>query len=217
MKSKRNVAEVATLLQQRRVIGIARLRTADLTIEACVESARHGLGAVEVPFTVPAAERAIAELRDRLGDRVLVGAGTVRTPSELAAAVAAGAEFLVAPGLNVALADAARRAEVLLVPGVYTASEVDLALSLGLDLLKLFPAYPAGPEYMAALRQPFPTARFVPTGGVGPNNAAALLSAGAAALGMGSSIFPGREIEARGAGVVGPLTRLALEAAGVAA
>jgi 2-dehydro-3-deoxyphosphogluconate aldolase/(4S)-4-hydroxy-2-oxoglutarate aldolase len=118
----------------------------------------------------------------------------------------------MAPGLNPELIRAAQSAGVLMVPGVYTASEVELALSLGLQLLKLFPAVSAGPEYMAALRQPFPEARFMPTGGVGPENAAAFFEAGAAVLGMGSSIFPQRRIEAEGPRVVAELTEAALSA-----
>ena len=68
-------------------------------------------------------------------------------------------------------------------------------------------------EYLAALRQPFPEVRFVPTGGVGPKNAAAFFLAGAAALGMGSSIFPQRRIEAEGTRAVAELTEVALRAA----
>jgi 2-dehydro-3-deoxyphosphogluconate aldolase/(4S)-4-hydroxy-2-oxoglutarate aldolase len=195
------------------VIGIARLKDADTVVQAALEAAAHGLTALEVPFTVLGAADAIGTLRARLGSNVLVGAGTVRTVEQLDDAVAAGAEFLVAPGLNRSVLEAARSAGLPLVPGVYTASEVDLALSLGLTLLKLFPAIPAGPEYMAALSQPFPEARFVPTGGVGPRNAAAFIRSGAAALGMGSSIFPAARIDTEGPSVVGPLIRAALERA----
>jgi len=204
---------VARLLEERRVIGIARLRDPDLVVEAAAVAAAHGLGAIEVPFTVPRAAYAIAALRERLEPDVVIGAGTIRSKSEFQDALRAGAEFLVAPGLNPELVKAAQSAGVLMMPGVYTASEVELALSLGLQLLKLFPAVPAGPEYLAALRQPFPEVRFVPTGGVGPENAAAFFLAGAAALGMGSSIFPQRRIEAEGTRAVAELTEVALRAA----
>ena len=203
---------VARRLEQRRVIGIARLRDADLVIEAAAVAAANGLGAVEVPFTVPRAAYAIAALRGRLEPDVVIGAGTIRTRIEFQDALRAGAEFLVAPGLNPELVKAAQSAGVLIVPGVYTASEVELALSLGLQLLKLFPAVPAGPEYLAALRQPFPDVHFMPTGGVGPENASAFLGAGAAVLGMGSSIFPQRRIEVEGPQVVAGLTEAALRA-----
>ena len=79
-------------------------------------------------------------------------------------------------------------------PGVLTASEVDLGLRLGADPLKLFPAEPLGPAYLASLMQPFPEARLIPTGGVSAANAGAYLKAGAAALAMGSSLFPARRL-----------------------
>jgi len=99
-----------------------------------------------------------------------------------------------------------------MLPGVFTASEVDLALRLGAELLKLFPAEPSGPAYMAALLQPFPAARLVPTGGIWPENAAAYLKAGAVAVAMGSSLFPARRIKSEGPEVVAPLVEQALAA-----
>lgn len=212
MKVKRTAEEISEHLEQLRVVGIARLRDADAVVEAATTAAAHGLLALEVPFTVPDAGRAITTLRERLGAACVVGAGTVRTAAQLEEAVHSGAEFLVAPGLNASLARAAQAAGTLYVPGVYTASEVDLALGFGLRLLKLFPAVPAGPTYLAALRQPFPEARFMPTGGIGPENAAAFLRAGAVALGVGSSVFPADRIEREGTAVVGDLTRATLAA-----
>lgn len=212
MNAERHPERIAQQLEKSRVIGIARLRDADLVIEAAAVAAAHGLGAIEVPFTVPRAAHAIAVLRDRLEPDIVIGAGTIRTRIEFQDALRAGAEFLVAPGLNPELVKAAQAAGVLMVPGVYTASEVELALSLGLRMLKLFPAVPAGSQYLAALRQPFPDVRFMPTGGVGPENAAAFIEAGAAVLAMGSSIFPQRRIEVDGPQVVAGLTEAALRA-----
>lgn len=217
MNAARHPEQIARRLEKSRVVGIARLRDADLVVAAAEVAAAHGLGAIEVPFTVPRTSYAIAALRERLEPDVLIGAGTVRTRTELQDALRGGAEFLVAPGLSPDLVKAAQDAGVLMVPGVFTASEVELALNLGLELLKLFPAVPPGPEYLAALRQPFPEVRFMPTGGVGPENAAEFLRAGAAVLAMGSSIFPQRRIEQEGTKAVGGLTEAALRAAAPAA
>lgn len=187
------------------MIGIARLSHAGFVIAAVAVAVQSGLRAVEVPYTVPDAGRAIGEIRSKVPSDVLVGAGTIRGLLQLEDAVAAGAQFLVAPGLNPSLIAAAKSADVLLIPGVYTPSEVDHALSLGSTLLKLYPALPAGCAYMTALMQPFPEARFVPTGGVDLDNAASFLRSGAAALGVGSAIFPSRRIESEGPQVVAPL------------
>ena len=170
-----------------------------------------GLEVVEVTFTLPSAARAIERLR-RDHPEALVGAGTVRRLSELEDAAAAGAQFLVAPGLNPELLEAARRRGLPILPGVFTASEIDLGLRQGAELMKLFPAEPAGPAYLAAMLQPFPEARLVPTGGVSAANATAYLRAGAVAVAMGSSIFPARRIATEGPEVVRPLVQEALAA-----
>jgi 2-dehydro-3-deoxyphosphogluconate aldolase / (4S)-4-hydroxy-2-oxoglutarate aldolase len=194
-----------------RLIGIVRLDDLELAVAAATYAIDAGLEMIEVTFTLPTAARAIERLRAERPNAT-IGAGTVREAKELDAAVASGAEFLVAPGLNPDLLAAAQRAGVTMLPGVFTPSEVDHALRLGADLLKLFPAEPSGPTYMAALLQPFPAARLVPTGGIGPDTAAAYLKAGAAALAMGSSVFPARRIASEGLEVVGPLVAKALSA-----
>ena len=170
-----------------------------------------GLEVIEVTFTLRSAARAIERLRHE-HPAALIGAGTVRTVAELEDAAAAGAEFLVAPGLNSQLVEAARIRGLPILPGVFTASEVDEALRLGVEMLKLFPSEPLGPAYMSALLQPFPAARLVPTGGITAANAGAYLKAGAAAVAMGSSLFPGARIAADGPRVVAPLVAEALAA-----
>jgi 2-dehydro-3-deoxyphosphogluconate aldolase / (4S)-4-hydroxy-2-oxoglutarate aldolase len=194
-----------------RLIGIVRLDELDVAVAAATCAIDAGLTAVEVTFTLPSAAHAVERLRVAR-PKALIGAGTVRDADELRSAVVAGAQFLVAPGLNPDLVAAAARAGVPMLPGVFTASEVDLALRLGADALKLFPAEPSGPAYMAALLQPFPAARLVPTGGIGPGNAAGYLRAGAAAVAMGSSLFPARRISAEGPDVVAALVAKALSA-----
>ena len=169
--------------------------------------------AVEITFTLPTAARAVEKLRGE-HPAALIGAGTVRTLSELDEAGAAGAQFVVAPGLNPDMLEAARQRGLLMLPGVYTASEIDLALRLGAELLKLFPAEPQGPAYLASLLQPFPGARLIPTGGVSAVNAAVYLKAGAAAVAMGSSLFPARRIVSEGPEVVRQLVGEALAALG---
>src|SRR5262249_60474066 len=97
-------------------------------------------------------------------------------------------------------------------PGVFTASEVDMGLRLGAELLKLFPAEPSGPGYLAAMLQPFPEAKLVPTGGITAANAAAYPDAGAVAVARGASLFPPGRVSAQGPGIVGELIRAALPA-----
>jgi len=198
-----------------RLIGIVRLDDVELAVSAAASAIEAGLEAVEVTFTLPRAADAIKRLR-REHPSALIGAGTVRSRAELDAAADAGVQFLVAPGLNPALLEAAERLGLMMLPGVFTASEIDLALRLGAEILKLFPAEPSGPGHLASMLEPFPSARLVPTGGVSALNAAAYFKAGAAAVAMGSSLFPAQRIVAEGPAVVVPLVEKALAAVQVA-
>jgi 2-dehydro-3-deoxyphosphogluconate aldolase/(4S)-4-hydroxy-2-oxoglutarate aldolase len=129
-----------------------------------------GLPVAEVTFRTAAAADAIRAIADRGGD-VLVGAGTVVTPAQVDAAVAAGAQYLVSPGTSRAVVERAREHGVPVLPGAVTATEVQAALELGLDTVKFFPAGTSGGSAaIAALAAPFGGVRFVPTGGVGPGN-----------------------------------------------
>ena len=146
---------------------------------------------MEVTLNTPGALELIQLLRTRFGENMNIGAGTVRTVEQFDAAAAAGAQFSVAPGLNPAVVAQARNADILHIPGVYTATEAETAHAAGSRLLKLFPANVGGPAYLKALRAPLDDIQFVPTGGIGPENAAAWAKAGAAALGVGSSLVTG--------------------------
>jgi len=126
-----------------------------------------GLPVAEVTFRTAAAPDAIRALADR-GD-LLVGAGTVLTPAQVDAAVAAGARFVVAPGTSRAVVERCAEHGVVVLPGAVTATEVQAALELGVSTVKFFPAGTSGgAAAIAALAAPFRDVRFVPTGGVGP-------------------------------------------------
>jgi 2-dehydro-3-deoxyphosphogluconate aldolase/(4S)-4-hydroxy-2-oxoglutarate aldolase len=134
-----------------------------------------GLPAVEVTLRTPAALDAIARAADVPG--ALVGAGTVLTPRQVDDAVAAGARFVVSPGLDETVVRRARRREVAVVPGIATASDLMLAVRLRVRTVKFFPAEPLGGlATLSALAQPFPDMRFVPTGGVRADTIAAYLA-----------------------------------------
>jgi len=124
-----------------------------------------GLKALEVTLRTPAALDAIAEMARVEG--AVVGAGTVLNEAQLDAAIAAGARFIVSPGLTEPLAKAAIRAAVPFLPGVSTAADIMRGLDLGLDHFKFFPAEASGGiPALKALAAPFGQARFCPTGGI---------------------------------------------------
>ncbi|KAB1148699.1 bifunctional 4-hydroxy-2-oxoglutarate aldolase/2-dehydro-3-deoxy-phosphogluconate aldolase [Streptomyces luteolifulvus] len=130
-----------------------------------------GLPAIEVTLRTPAALDAIRAITAGVPEAV-VGAGTVITPEQVSASVAAGARFLVSPGWTDVLLEAMRASGVPFLPGVSTASEVVALLERGVREMKFFPARAAGgTAFVQSLAGPLPQARFCPTGGIGPADA----------------------------------------------
>lgn len=141
---------------------------------------------------------------------ILVGAGTVLTPAQVDTAVAAGARYVVSPGLSRAVVERCREHGVLALPGAVTATEVQEALEIGLTAVKFFPAETSGgAQAIAALAAPFDGLRFVPTGGIGPRNLHEYLGLAAVAAVGGSWMVPRALVVARDFAQV---TRLTAEA-----
>ena len=172
-----------------------------------------GLPCAEVTFRTAAAEDAIRELSKE--PELLVGAGTIVNAEQADAAVAAGACFVVSPGFSAAVVRRCQALDVPVLPGVATPSEVIMAMDAGLDAVKFFPAETnGGVPALRAIAAPFRSMRFVPTGGVGPNNLADYLRV-PAVLAVGGSWMVAPSLIA--AGDFDEVTRLTAEAVGIAA
>lgn len=149
-----------------------------------------GLPVAEVTFRTPGAAEAVRHIARARPD-VLLGAGTVLTPAHAAAAVDAGAHFVVSPGLNPAVVEWCQARGVPVIPGVCTPSEIEAALRMGLGLVKLFPAEPmGGVGYLAAVAAPYGELAFVPTGGVRRAHLPAYLATGRVVACGGSWMAP---------------------------
>lgn len=134
-----------------------------------------GLRVLEVTLRTPVALDAITAMKQVPG--AIVGAGTVTNPRELDAALAAGSEFIVSPGLTEPLGKAAIASGVPFLPGIANAGDIMRGLDLDLNRFKFFPAMAAGGlPALKALAAPFGQCRFCPTGGIGPDNAAEWLA-----------------------------------------
>ncbi len=171
------------------VVAILRGRRAehlDRAIETLVDA---GIASLEVTLNTPGALDCLRRAAGRVPAGVRLGAGTVRSLSDVDDALAAGATFLVSPHTDAQIAARARQAEVDFLPGAFTATEVVTAWSLGARAVKLFPARLGGPRYLRDLREPLADVPFVPTGGVGPDNVAEWFAAGAAAVGLGGTLL----------------------------
>lgn len=135
-----------------------------------------GLRVVEVTFRTPAAADAIFAMREACPD-MLIGAGTVLTDESLRLAHSAGAQFIVSPGLDPSIVESALALGLPMLPGCMTPTELSRAMSMGLSLVKLFPAEVAGGVgFIRAVAAPYSSLRFMPTGGISMNNAADYLS-----------------------------------------
>jgi 2-dehydro-3-deoxyphosphogluconate aldolase/(4S)-4-hydroxy-2-oxoglutarate aldolase len=196
-----------------RVVPVVVLEELETAVPVALALQAGGLPVAEVTFRTAIAVDAINRIA---GDTdVLVGAGTVVRPEQVDEAVAAGARFIVTPGLSLRVIERCRELDVLVIPGVATATEVVAALDQGLDVLKLFPAEAAGGiALLRALRGPFPDIRFVPTGGISAANAASYLALPSVAAVGGSWMVAPELVAARDYAAV---TRLAREASTLAA
>ena len=157
-----------------------------------------GITAVEVTADTPEAEAMIRDLAARFADdeSVVVGAGTVLDTETARSVVAAGAEFVVSPTLDEAVVAFCNRHGVVSAPGVFTPTEALTAVEAGADVVKVFPAKTGGPGHVSAIRGPLSQIPIVPTGGVGPDNAADYVEAGAVAVGVGSALVSEEAIQA---------------------
>jgi 2-dehydro-3-deoxyphosphogluconate aldolase/(4S)-4-hydroxy-2-oxoglutarate aldolase len=185
-------AETLVLLREVRAIAVVRARDAAEAVAIAEALAAGGLHAIELTFTTPGLAEALSEAARRLGRRVLLGAGTITTKEQLGEAVDAGAEFLVSPHLDPALLRAMLATGRLALPGVLTPTEVAAALRAGVSAVKLFPASTVGAGHLRALLAPFPDLQVVPTGGITIDSARDWLDAGAAAVGLGGELLPGK-------------------------
>ena len=160
-----------------------------------------GIAIVEVPLNSPRPLESIALLARDFGARMLVGAGTVTTVSEVAAVAEAGGRLLVTPHADPSLVVAAKARGMIAVPGFFTPAEAFALLAAGADGLKLFPAEAASPAVLRALRAVLPEGTMVlPVGGMDAGSIPSWRAAGAAGFGIGSAIYrPGDEAATVGA------------------
>jgi 2-dehydro-3-deoxyphosphogluconate aldolase/(4S)-4-hydroxy-2-oxoglutarate aldolase len=183
------VEQVIERIREIGIIPVVRAASAADANHAVEAVHAGGIPIVEITMTVPDAPSLIRQLAKSHGHRVLIGAGTVLDAEQANACLDAGAQFLVSPGLSIAVLETAKRRATLAIPGALTPTEIMSASAHGSKLIKIFPCGSlGGHKYLKSLRGPFPDLSFIPTGGVNASNAAEFLAAGAFALGVGSEL-----------------------------
>src|SRR5947209_13770662 len=175
----------ATVLDSGPLLGIVRFHDGGDVSGAVEALVSGGIELVEVTIDTPGA---LAAVERAAGDGRVVGVGTVVSVEQVRACAAAGARFVVSPGLIADVVRDARELGLEPVPGVFTATEILTATAAGARVMKLFPASCGGPSYLRALRGPFPTTALVPTGGVRLDEIVAYFDAGATVVALGSAL-----------------------------
>ena len=178
------------------VVAVLRAPNGEMLADVAGALLAGGVEAIEVTFTVPGAHRVLEVVADRLGDKILLGAGTVLDPETARVALLAGAEFVVAPTVNLEVIRLCHRYDKAVMPGALTPTEVLTAWEAGADVVKVFPSDLTGPRYLKALHGPLPQVRLMPTGGVNLQTAADFLRAGACALGVGGALVEAKAVAA---------------------
>jgi 2-dehydro-3-deoxyphosphogluconate aldolase/(4S)-4-hydroxy-2-oxoglutarate aldolase len=194
------------------IIPVIRAPNADAAFAVAEALIGAGLAIAEVTMTVPGAIDVIASIAKRFGDRVLVGAGTITDVEQARRAIGEGAEFIVTPCLIPDVIEATRKANVAMLPGALTPTEVFEAHRLGGDMVKVFPVGVGGALYIRALRGPFPKIPLVPTGGVTLDNVRDMFDAGATAVGVGSELISRDNIARHDYAAIGRMAQMFLAA-----
>jgi 2-dehydro-3-deoxyphosphogluconate aldolase/(4S)-4-hydroxy-2-oxoglutarate aldolase len=179
------------------IVAVVRSPDSQQLVEVARALVDGGVTAVEITMSVPNALGVLDRVRQALGDRALLGVGTVLDPQTARSALLAGAEYIVAPTVNLDVIRLCQRYDKLVMPGAFTPTEILSAWEAGADIVKVFPADVVGPAFFKAIRGPLPQIRLMPTGGVDLNTAAAFLKAGACCLGVGSQLVEPKAVAER--------------------
>jgi 2-dehydro-3-deoxyphosphogluconate aldolase/(4S)-4-hydroxy-2-oxoglutarate aldolase len=179
------------------IVPVVRASSSEEAVAVAEIIGEGGIPIVEITMTVPGAITVIAELSKRYGDEVLIGAGTVLDPETARSCIAAGAQFIISPALNIQTIELCKLQRIAIFPGALTPTEVVTAWDAGADAVKVFPCSAmGGASYLRALKAPLPDVKLVPTGGVSLATAKDFIVAGAWALGVGADLVNTKAIKA---------------------
>lgn len=186
-----SAAAIVEAIQRTRAVVVLRLSDHRETVRIGEILAEAGLGIMEITLDHPDSLSALRALADAIGEHVVLGAGTVTSSEQVAAAADCGARFIVSPHTDPAVIRTSMDAGLASLPGACSPTEIATAVAAGAPLVKLFPAGPLGPDYLRALRGPFRNVPFVPTGGIAHDALRPWYAAGAVAVGLGSDLLAG--------------------------
>jgi 2-dehydro-3-deoxyphosphogluconate aldolase/(4S)-4-hydroxy-2-oxoglutarate aldolase len=183
-----SASEIIHQIESTGVVAIIRAADSAQLIDVVNALREGGLTCIEVTMTTPNALEVISEARQACGDTAAIGVGSVLDAETARSAILAGAQFVVAPITDLPTIEMCKTYSVPVLPGAMTPTEVVRAWKAGADFVKVFPTSQLGAGHIKDLKGPLPQIRLVPTGGVNLDTVADFIQAGAAAVGVGSSL-----------------------------
>jgi 2-dehydro-3-deoxyphosphogluconate aldolase/(4S)-4-hydroxy-2-oxoglutarate aldolase len=188
--------EILAFITEVGIVPVVRTSSAEQAVRAVEACYNGGVRAAEITMTVPGAVRAVEKVADRLGGKIMLGAGTVLDPETARVCMLAGAEFFVTPSLRPSTIEMVKRYSKVICPGALTPTEVLTAWECGADVVKVFPCgNVGGAKYIKALKGPFPHIEMIPTGGVNLETTGEFLKAGACAVAVGGELVDAKSIK----------------------
>lgn len=207
-----NKSDVLQRVKKLGLLAVIRGPSEALTLKMVDALVAGGVTGIEITYSTPNAPGVVKALAEAYGETILLGMGTLVEPRQAEEARQAGAQFLVSPICEPGLVAAMAASGLAVMAGALTPTEVMQAHRLGADVVKVFPGSVGGPDYIKALRGPFPHIPLMPTGGVSIENVTAWFAAGVIAVGAGSELCPRSLAEAGEFGKIAENARVFNEA-----
>lgn len=177
-------------IKDHKMIGILRGYDTDDAVKIVDTLVKNNFRVIEVALNSPNAKETLKVLKEKFGDDIILGAGTVLTVEAAKACVDIGVQFLLAPAYGERVLQYAKARGILYIPGCYTPTEIYEAYLAGAQMIKVFPAGQLGAGYIKDVLAPMDDLVLLPTGGVNPDNIRAYLNSGAQAVGINSALVP---------------------------
>lgn len=187
--------ETLNIIHEKKAVAVLRIQDEEKLTKVINAIAEGGITIAEITMTVPNALKKIEKISAEMGDKILVGVGSVLNGSVAEDAIKAGAKFVVSPILKKEIIEVSHKYEIPVMPGCFTPTEIQTAYEYGADIIKVFPADVLGMEYFRSVLAPMPHLKLMPTGGVTLDNVGDWIKSGACAVGIGSALLDKHAIQ----------------------
>lgn len=187
--------KILSEILNRKAVAVLRVKEEEKLKKVIEAIALGGITVAEITMTVPNAIQLIEKMSEELGERIIIGVGSVLSKKVVEDSVKAGAKYVVSPILKKEVIETSQKYNVPVMPGCFTPTEIYTAFEMGADIVKVFPADVVGIPFFKAILAPIPNLKLMPTGGVSLTNAGDWLKAGACAVGLGSALVDSKAIK----------------------